>query len=1017
MVNNKSSHKTRNMRSGEQHLPAVKASGGALTVVHTGSNQSERKECPIVGVGASAGGLQALLQLFESMPVATGMAFVVIQHLDAKHDSALGSILSDVTDMPVNEVKDNTVTRPNHVYVIAPGTELTVVRGVLNVVPRQTQVRQHTPIDFFLESLARDKVNKAIGVILSGNGSDGSQGLKEIKAVGGITFAQDPYSAKYDSMPLSAIATSMVDFVLSPREIASELAMIGKFRTFSSPTMEASELFPDGDTALARILDMLNKVSGINFAEYKQLTVKRRILHRMNLHRVDKLDDYIACLRLNSTELAALQQDILINVTQFFREPQAFDTLKNIVFPAIISSTASNAPIRMWVPGCSTGEEAYSLAIALLEFLEDRTINRPIQIFATDINETVIDKARAGIYPQSIMSDVSPARLSRFFVEVAQGYQVSKTIRDACVFARQDIGNDPPISRVDIVSCRNVMIYFGPALQKRMFPIFHYALNPSGFLILGAAESIGVFADLFSLVDKKYRVYAKKAVTNPSLFAFSAREHAASVPNHIEKHAPGSLDGNSWLDVQKEADRIVVNKYAPPGVIINSKMDIIQFRGRTGVYLEAAPGMPSLNLLKMARDGLLLGLRTIVNQAKKENVLVRKEGLHVIKDGHSFPVNVDVIPINGPLKKGEYFLVLFRDAASQHLPESKLDSGMKAGEDVYQPGESGEVLCLKQEIAATKEYLQSIIDQHEFANENLRYANEEIQSSNEELQSTYEEMETAKEELQSTNEELMTLNDELQSRNQELRYVNNDLYNLLRSINIAVLILDSDLRIRRFSTVAEKVLNLISADVGRPINNIKPNIEIADLEQVSLEVINTLDSKEKEVQDRWGHWYSMQIRPYKTTDNKIDGVIITFVDINAIKKSFEATQEAREYAEAIVETVRQPLLVLDADLRLKTANKAYYQTFRMTPEEITGQSIFQMRDGVWDIPELNILLKDLLASDTAFEDFEISYDFPGIGKQKMFVNARRILNAQNKTKLILMAFETINPQTGKQQSS
>jgi len=1017
LVNNKSSHKTRNLQSGEQPLPAAKAAGAALTVVHAGSDQAERKECSIVGVGASAGGLQALSQLFESMPVATGMAFVVIQHLDAKHDSALGSILSEVTDMPVSEVKDNTVARPNHVYVIKPGTELTVASGVLTVELQQRGVRRHTLIDFFLGSLANDTGDKAIGVILSGNGSDGSQGLKEIKAVGGMTFAQDPYSAEYDSMPLSAIATGMVDFVLSPREIASELAMIGKLRTFTSPTTESSELFPDGADALGRILDMLNKVSGINFAEYKQLTVKRRILHRMNLHRVDKLDDYIDYLRLNSTELAALQQDILINVTKFFREPQAFDTLKAQVFPAIISSTAPNAPIRMWVPGCSTGEEAYSLAIALLEFLGAHSINRPIQIFATDINETVIEKARAGIYPQSIMSDVSPARLSRFFVEVAQGYQVSKTIRDVCVFARQDIGKEPPISRVDLVSCRNVMIYFGLALQKRIFPIFHYALNPSGFLILGASESIGVFADLFSLLDKKYRVYAKKAVTNPLLFAYSASEHAASVPNHIEKDAPGSLKGSSWLDVQKEADRIVVHKYAPPGVIINSKLDILQFRGRTGVYLEAAPGMPSVNLLKMARDGLLLGLRTAVNQAKKENVLVRKDGLHVIKDGHSFPVNVDVIPINGPLQKGEYFLVLFRDAAAQYLPESKQDSGMKAGEDVYQPGEPGEVLCLKQEIAATKEYLQSIIDQHEIVNENLRCANEDIQSSNEELQSTYEEMETAKEELQSTNEELMTLNDELQSRNLELSYVNNDLYNLLRSINIAVLILDSDLRIRRFSSVAEKVLNLISADVGRPINNIKPNIEIPDLEQVSLEVMDTLVSKEQEVQDRWGHWYSMQIRPYKTTDHKIDGVIITFVDIHEIKKSFEVAQEARDYAEAIVETVRQPLLVLDADLRLKTANKAYYQTFRLTPEDINDQSIFQMRDGLWDIPELHILLNELLAHDTAFEDFEISYDFPNIGKQRMLVNARRILNAQNRTKLILMAFETIDPQTGKQQSS
>jgi two-component system CheB/CheR fusion protein len=462
--------------------------------------------------------------------------------------------------------------------------------------------------------------------------------------------------------------------------------------------------------------------------------------------------------------------------------------------------------------------------------------------------------------------------------------------------------------------------------------------------------------------------------------------------------------------VQKEADGIVVNKYAPPGVIINSKWDILQFRGRTGTYLEPAPGMPSVNLLKMAREGLFLGLRAAVNQAKKEDALVRQDGLHIVKQGHSFPVSIDVIPLNGSLKKGEYFLIVFRDTVSQQFSEDISDSGLALRQEGDQPKGPSEVLSLKQEIAATKEYLQSIIDQHEVANESLRYANEEIQSSNEELQSMNEEMETAKEELQSTNEELMTLNDELQTRNLELSHVNNDVYNLLRSINIPVLILTSDLRIRRFSSVAEKLMNLISADIGRPINNIKPNIDIPDLEQASLEVLDTLVSKEQDVQDRWGYWHSMQIRPYKTTDNKIDGVIITFVDIHAIKKSFEAAQEARDYAEAIVETVRNPLLILDADLRLKTANKACYQVFGMTVQEMTGQSIFELRDGQWDIPELRNLLNNVLSNDTAFEDFAVNCDFPDCGKKTMTVNARRIVNSQNKTKLILMAFEPIESQ-------
>lgn len=1000
MEKNNSGDKTQSRRSGEQP-PAERA--------HTSGKQLQRHNCPIVGIGASAGGLSAMLQLFASIPEATGLAFVVIQHLDANSESALSSILSRATAMPVSEVKDDVSVQPNHVYAIAPGTELTVSQGMLTAAPQKSGMRRYNLINSFLESLAQEKGNKAIGVVLSGNGMDGSQGVREIKAVGGITFAQEPRSAECEGMPRSAIATGMVDFVLPLPDIAAELSRIGCSQILINPVAEAGALFPDGTDDLNRIIALLRKASGINFAEYKQLTIKRRIMRRMVLVKIDRIADYVAYLRQNGAELAALQQDMLINVTSFFREPQVFDTLKKVVFPAIVSASAVNGSIRLWVPGCSTGEEAYSLAIALTEYLEDSTIDRRIQIFATDINETVIDKARAGIYPKTIVANVSPVRLSHFFVDVNQGYQVSKRIRDLCVFARQNIGQDPPISRVDLISCRNVMIYFGPALHKRIFPIFHYALTPKGFLMLGASESIGVFADLFSLVDKKHRIYTKKAVANSMVFEFAAAEHAAAAPSD-SKNDSEAIKGGSLLDVQKEADRIVLGKYAPPGVIINSQMDIIQFRGRTGLYLEAAPGTPSVNLLKMARDGLFVSLRSAVSQARKDRIPVRKEGLRVLKNGqngHSLLVDIEVIPISGSFQKDEYFLILFRNAGSQPVPDSTPGSGVLARDDCYQGTAADEILRLKQELAATKEYLQSINEQHEAVNEDLRYANEEVQSSNEELMSMNEEMETAKEELQSTNEELMTLNDELRTRNTELSHVNDDMINLLRSINLPVLILNSDLRIRRFNSIAEKVFNLIPADVGRPINNIKPNIDIPDLEQVSLKVIDTLNSTEQTLQDRWGHWYSMQIRPYRTSDNKIDGVIITFADIDAIQQSLKAAQEAQEYAEAIVETVRHPMLVLDADLRLKTANHAFYHTFRLIPGELTGQSIFKIKDDRWDLPELHILLTDIVEHNTAFEDFAVSYDLPDTGRQKMLINARQLVNPQSKTVLILMAFESV----------
>ena len=830
---------------------------------------SECNTCPIVGIGASAGGLKALLELFGGLPATTGMAFVVIQHLDAKNNSVLADSIAKVTPMTVSEVKHNDVVQPNHIYIAMPDTELSVENGILHVEPRSSGVKRYTPIDSFLKFLAGEKTRKVIGVILSGKGADGSQGIKSMKMVGGITFAQDPRYAEHDSMPSAAISTGMVDFVLSSQEMASALAKLSPLGTDISSTKVKINLFQEEEGALGILLSLLHNSSGINFAEYKQLTVKRRIKRRMIFRKLDKLDDYVTLLRRDPAELAVLQKDMLINVTKFFREPQAFDILKDIAFPAIINSLDANAPIRMWVPGCSSGEEAYSLTIAMLEFLESNNMNRTIQVFATDISAEVIDKARAGIYPKSIMTDVSPARLSRFFIEVAEGYQVSKALRDVCVFARQDIGKSPPISKVDLISCRNVMIYFEAVLQKRMFPIFHYALNARGFLILGASESIGTFANLFELVDKKYRIHKKKAGSTPLMFEFSVAEHAATTQHSIKDY-PDVVRAGTLVEVQKEADRIVVSKYTPPGVIINSKLDIIQFRGHTGAFLEPAAGMPSVNLLKMVREGLFLGLRAAVNQAKKVNGPARKVGLHVIKDGHPLLVNIDVIPIKNLIQKGEYFLVMFHESTSRPI-ESKLDSSRMAR--AHRLRDSEEILDLKQELMITTEYLQAIIDQHEAVNEDLRFAHEEVKSSNEELQSMNEEMETSQEELQSTNEELMTLNEELKNRNAELNYVNNDIQNLLNSIKIPLLILGNDLRVKRFNSGAEKILNLISSDVGRPISN------IIDLEKMALEVIDTLNSKDQKVQDRWGQWYFMQICPYKRTDKMIDGVVISFTII------------------------------------------------------------------------------------------------------------------------------------------
>lgn len=780
---------------------------GSENEKQTGGDLSPEKPFSIVGIGASAGGLEAFTQLLENIPINSGMAYVIVQHLNPRHKSMLTDILSKKTDIPVIEVKDEMVVEPDHVYVIPPDNIMTVVNGVLNLIKKDLTTRRHLPIDSFLESLAVDQGSTAIGVILSGTAADGSRGLREIKSAGGITFAQSPQSSKFDGMPINAIATGDVDFVLSPEEIAAELARISQVHFFKNHNTK-KDLFFESATELKIIFRLLYKVSKIKFDSYKQLTIKRRILRRMVLHRIEKLSEYIEYLRQNPTEVQALYQDILINVTSFFRDPEAFETLQRKIFPDLLENRAPGDAIRVWVPGCSTGEEAYSIAISLLEYLEEKAAPAQVKIFATDINEAVIVKARQGIYPKSIKADVSPFRLHTFFTEVDNGYQVCRTVREMCVFARQDIVNDPPFSNLDLISCRNVLIYLQSHLQKKVLTIFHYALRPNGLLVLGTSESIGAYADLFGLVDKKHKVFSKKAVSVPVAYDFSVGEHAVTLDYDIEIDR-GLPVGNNMHDIQKVADRIILERYAPAGVIVNSELEIIQFRGRTGAFLEPASGTPSLNLLKMARQGLLLGLSAAINQAKKENSPVRKEGLQASNNGRTKRVNIEVIPILKLGQKGMCFLVLFEDA--EPLSESGVtDKDLNAaGQGQERHDENQEFIKLKQELIATKEYLQTAIEQYESANEELRAANEMIQTSNEELQSINEELETAKEELQSANEELMTVNEESENRNQELSVINNDIQNLLRYINIPIVLLDLDLRIRRFTPEAEKVLNLI----------------------------------------------------------------------------------------------------------------------------------------------------------------------------------------------------------------
>jgi len=1011
--------------SGTQKGAALKKTGNGATAKSQGSSHhpqsqpmaaEERPEAqqpgmepfPIVGIGASAGGLEAFTQLLAYLPNDTGMAFVLVQHLDPKHESMLTELLSRATMMPVSQVKDGMPAEPDHVYVIPPNTNMAILHGILHLMPRAATHGQHLPIDYFLRSLAEDQKSRAIGVILSGTASDGALGLKAIKADGGITFAQDEKTAKYDGMPRSAIAAGYVDFILPPEKIAHELARIGRHPYVTHvKTEKTNALLPEAGDELNKILILVRSATSIDFSYYKLSTIKRRIVRRMVLHKIDELATYTKYLHSNPNEVEALYNDILINVTSFFREPETFEALAKEVFPAMTQNRPAEQPIRIWVPGCSTGEEPYSIAIGLLEYLGEKATNTPMQIFATDISEVTIEKARAGVYLENITLDVSPERLRRFFVRLENGYQISKTIRDMCVFARQDVTKDPPFSRLDLISCRNVLIYLGPILQKKVMPIFHYALKPTGFLMLGSSETIGGFSDLFALVDKKHKFYSKKITTLRPAFDFAVNDYAVEVEKAGLSKKMGEKEW-SGFDVKKEADHIVMNRYAPVGVIINDDLEIRQFRGRTGPYLEPASGEVSLNLLKMAREGLAFDLRTAIHKAKKGEGPARKEGLQVKYNGQTKNVNIEVIPIKAPGAKERYFLVLFEEAITPAPFESKQARLSKARADEgKRRSENSQVAQLKKELAAIKEYLQSALEEQEATNEELRSANEEIQSSNEELQSTNEELETAKEELQSTNEELTTVNEELENRNLELSQVNNDLTNLLNSVHIPIVMLGSDLHIRRFTPMAEKLLNVIPTDVGRKISDIKPNVNIPDLEQLILGVIDTLSIKEREVRDQSGHWYSIRIRPYKTSDHKIEGVVLTLVDIDAQKRHEEVIQISNVFNNAIVETVREPLMVLDNDLRVKRANQAFYKTFQASPEETVNRRIYELGNRQWNIPKLRELLEEILPKNTQFLDFEVEHDFPTIGRRKMLLNARQIRREGQEPEMILLALEDI----------
>ena len=897
-------------RSSRRTPPSVTAADPPRTTARTASY--------VVGVGASAGGLEALSQLLEGLPGDTGMGFVLLQHLDPTHPSLLTHLLSDKTSMAIAEAADGDRVAADRIYVIPPGVDVVIDDGRLRLTPRRQTPGVHLPIDGFLRSLAADQGERAIGVILSGAASDGAQGLAAVKSEGGVTFAQEPSTAEYPSMPATAIDARAVDFVLPPGEMGRELARLGADGAAMDPGVAAAA---PGDAAGAdeeadafdEVFALLHAALRVDFSAYKLPTIRRRITRRMLVRRTPDLASYVRVLRQDPAEVEALYRDILIMVTEFFRDPETFAVLRERVVPAILQDRSRDAPVRIWVPGCASGEEAYSLAITLREVMAEQRLEVPVKIFATDISEPDLERARRGSYAENIAATVAPDLLQRYFARTESGYQIVKTIRELCVFARHDVTHDPPFATLDLVSCRNLLIYLGSALQRWVIPSLHYGLRPGGYLMLGRSESIGSFTELFEPVDKKHKIFKKSAAASAGgLSNFPAMVRAEQAGRSDRTRSTRSLpDAGRSPTVREEADRAVLATVAQAGVTVDSNLAILEFRGETAPYLKNRPGRPSHNLLDMVRDELAGQVREALTEAQRTGLAAVLKSVRLDEGGseEGRAIDLKVIPFSSTAGEVHY-VVLFEEV-------ERTAEGDGAGRDGGAPPHGATTSAterLRDELNATRERLEAVIEDKEAANEELRAANEEMLSSGEEMQSINEELETTQEELQSTNQEL-------RSRNAELGEVSDDLSNLITSVSFPIVMVGTDLRIRRFTPAAGRLLNVMSSDVGRLITDLRLCIDVPDIEALLAEVIDTMTPKERDVQDDQGRWYEMQLRPYKTADNRIDGAVLTLFDIDEMTRRF-ATQ--KRIALTLQQSFVHPLPEL-AGVELAVAEETAYR--------------------------------------------------------------------------------------------
>lgn len=955
-----------------------------------------------MGLGGSAGGLKAFEQFFSNMPPDTGMAFVLLQHFDPTQKSILPELIQHKTEMKVFQIEDGMKVQPNCIHIIPPNKDLSIRQGFFELYEPAVSRSPRMPIDFFFRRLAEDQGEKSICIIFSGTGTDGTQGLKEVKEKFGMVMVQNPDTTEFNGMPLSALSTNLVDFMASPEELPAKL--IGFVKHQIKPSNQKPTAVNINFNELQRIFVLIRDQTGHDFSLYNENTLYRRIERRMSVLQIDMLPMYVSYLQQNPQEIDYLFSELLIGVTNFFRDPKTFEYLKENVIPNLLKQRKKERIIRIWIPGCSTGEEVYSIAIILRECLEAiKQVNDfKVSIFATDINSHSVEIARKGSYPANIALDVSQERLTRFFTKAGDSsYQVNKAIREMVVFAPQNIIMDPPFIKLDMLCCRNLFIYFSAKLQKKLLPIFHYSLKQGGILFLGLSETIGEHSELFSILDNRLKIFERK-YSIPSLLPMidylSPTISRESLRASIEKKDISTA-------IPDMIQRILRENYTPPAVVINENGDIIYISGKTGKYLEPSSGKVNFNIFAMARDEIRFELGKAIREASSQKIPTTVNLLNTKANSNYHSIKITVRPFCISVHPSGLLMIIFEDIlSSMHSVPSDTDS-IPARE------QTAAVMELEGQLTYTREHLHSIIEEMEASQEELKSINEEFQLTNEELQSTNEELKTSREELQSLNEELITVNMELQTKNNELSQSNSDMRNLLSSTRIATIFLDNNLNIKRFTPEMTCIINLIQTDVGRPISDIVQKLKYKNLIPDVKRVLDTLVYKEVQVQTTAGNWFNMRIFPYRTIENVIDGVVITFSEITKNKLLEESLIEANNFTQSVISAVREPMVVLNGKLRVVSANRSFYKIFMVNPQETENVLIFELGNHQWDIPALRDLLEKILPQNSEFNDFLVEHEFPIIGHKKMLLNARSIVLENSEPQLILLAIQVVSDRT------